>query len=235
VTIISCGTTEVHWLPPDFALTDATLGQWLIADEWARAQGFKSERRRSEFLRSRYLVRKLTGSRDPLPADGHGNPSWPEPWVGSITHKDGFVGVAIVPRTQWLSVGIDVEDPKRMKAEFAGKILSASENQWLRERCDATQVAFNLALTCCFSFKESIYKAIYPLGLKPFYFHDARIEDLTAANATGDLWSGRITAELMIDASPGTPRGTRLQGDFCLLQERDRHFILTALSIGRGN
>jgi enterobactin synthetase component D len=231
--VISCGDVAIHWLPPDIELTDAELGQWLIADEWSRAQGFKAERRRSEYLRSRYLVRRLTGSRDPLTADLNGSPSWPESWVGSITHKDGFVGVALLPRSSWRSVGIDLEDPKRMQSHFSTKILSDDESEWLQNQCTKTQIDFNLALTCCFSFKESIYKAIYPLGLKPFYFHDAQIEALTLTNDPGALLKGQIRAALKIDASPETPRGTRVQGDFCLHKERDRYFILTALGIGR--
>ncbi len=235
MTVITCGAIAIHWLPPEIEINDDELKQWILAEEWTTAQTFKASRRRLEYLRSRFLVRQLTASREPLPADVNGNPSWPEGWVGSITHKDGFVGVALLPQTAWLSVGIDVEDPRRMQAHFASKILGDNECEQVKQQCEIANLDFNLGLTCCFSFKESIYKAIYPLGLRPFYFHDAHIDTVEVHNCETNKLSGRISASLKINASSHTPAGTSVHGNFCLINSGDRHFILTTVGVGRSN
>lgn len=57
-----------------------------------------------------------------------------------------------------------------------------------------------------FSLKESLFKALYPLVLRRFYFHDAEL--LSCDN-------GNARLRLLIDLAQEWPTGSELDGQFC--------------------
>ena len=165
--------------------------------------------------------------------DEHGAPTWPDQWTGSITHKDGFVGVTLLPSEQWLSVGIDAEDPTRMRPEFAPRLTNAAEVALLQTFAATHEWTFNAALTVLFGFKEAIFKAHFPLGKRLFYFLDAAVESLTITHVDHLTTRGQITARLLVDTTPTTPSGTIVSGHFVSMTDTGRSFILTALALPR--
>lgn len=233
MTLIYCGPVPIHWLAPTVNVTEPVLRYILSEDEWGKGSSFKAQRRREEFLRSRYLIRRLTGTTESLLQDEHGAPTWPVQWTGSITHKDGFVGVALLPSEQWLSVGIDAEDPNRMRPEFASRLSNEAEVALLQTFAATHGWTFNAALTVLFGFKEALFKAHFPLGKRHFYFLDAAVESLTVTHVDNMTTRGKISARVLVDTTPTTPSGTIVSGHFVSITVTGRSFILTALALPR--
>ena len=233
MTVIYCGPIPIHWLAPTVTVTEPVLKYMLSEDEWVKGSSYKAQRRREEFLRSRYLIRRLTGSTESLIQDEHGAPRWPDHWTGSITHKDGFVGVALLPSDQWLSIGIDAEDPTRMRPEFASRLTNTAELELLQKFAATHGWTINTALTVLFGFKESIFKAHFPLGKRLFYFLDAAVESLSVTHVDDFTTRGEITARLLVDTTPTTPSGTLVSGHFVFIEDIGRSFILTGLALPR--
>jgi enterobactin synthetase component D len=66
------------------------------------------------------------------------------------------------------------------------------------------QHAERISLT--FSLKESLFKALYPLVLRRFYFQDAELLSVDADN--------KVRMRLLIDLHPNWPVGSELEGQF---------------------
>ena len=137
--------------------------------------------------------------------DEDGVPIWPEAVVGSITHGAGEALAIVGSRCQWSGLGLDVE--KRLgterAAKLAGEILTPAELQ-RAAGLSAEQLARLVTLT--FSLKESLFKALYPLVLTRFYFHDAELF----------TWSegGQAELRLLIDLSLEWRAGARLSSQY---------------------
>lgn len=213
--MIACGGAAVHWLPPGVEIAEAELERTLRSEEKDYATTLKAAPRRAEYLRSRYLIRKLTGCADPLPRGPSGEPSWPDGLVGSLTHKDGWVGVTVMPRAHALSVGIDAEDEARVKPEFLPRICVEREKALVRDPA---------TLAAVFSFKEALFKAHFPLGKTMFFFHDAEIIALDEGN-------GEIVARVLKTTSPRTPAGSLAHGHFLRRSEGGRSFVMSSVVV----
>jgi enterobactin synthetase component D len=89
-----------------------------------------------------------------------------------------------------------------------GEILTQAE----LERLDRSQLG--LAVTLTFSLKESLFKTLYPLTRRRFYFEHAEVLQ----------WSpeGLARLRLLIDLSPEWRHGVELEGQFCL---QDGHLL----------
>jgi enterobactin synthetase component D len=174
-------------------------------------------KRQSEYLAGRLCareaLRRVTGTAT-VPAVGADRaPQWPAGVSGSITHGSGWAGAMVAYASAWRGLGVDVErslTPARAE-RLAGVILTPSELQQL-QGLTAEQQAWRISLT--FSLKESLFKALYPLVLKRFYFQDA---DLLSCHANG---SARL--RLLIDLSGDWPAGSELDGQFV---EHDGHLL----------
>jgi enterobactin synthetase component D len=166
-------------------------------------------KRQTEFLAGRLCareaMRQLDG-RQHVPLIGEDRaPVWPEDLCGSITHSTGWAAAIVANKQHWRGLGMDVE--KVMSSEratrLAGEILTADELQRMAAGPEH-QVALLATLT--FSLKESLFKALYPLVLKRFYFEDAELLE----------WSetGSARLRLKIDLSEQWHSGRELQGQF---------------------
>ena len=158
--------------------------------------------------------RKIAGAREALHQlcgqalvpgrDEDGVPLWPAGTVGSITHGAGRAAAMVALARDWRGLGIDLE--KHLSAEraarLAGEILTPAELQ-RAEGLDPEAFAQRVTLT--FSLKESLFKALYPLVLTRFYFHDAEL--LAVDGATARL-------RLLLDLHADWPRGSELDGHF---------------------
>ena len=134
------------------------------------------DRRKRESEAVRVLARTLLarhGVTDAaIPRHAQGFPVWPDGWVGSLSHSAGWGAVALGRSTGWRGVGVDVEDPARMKPGLWSHILTADERRGL-ERLEASEAA--LVATAAFGAKEAAFKVLSPLSVASPGFLDVAI------------------------------------------------------------
>ncbi len=220
---IEVGPIGIIWVNPNENIPQDQIEELLLDDERKLRDSYKSKSRKFEFERSRWLIRKATGYTDPLGKTQVGAPRWPVGTIGSITHKEGFVGVALEQTSDYLGIGIDAENPKRMKEAFADRVLVASEKSSLEKWSRELGISAEEVMTIIFSFKESIFKCIFPLGGKMFYFPDAEIYEITL--------NGSIRARTLIDTSPKTPKNFEISGQYTPWQNDEASMYLTSAYI----
>ncbi|MGQ7242081.1 4'-phosphopantetheinyl transferase family protein [Salinicola sp. V024] len=180
-------------------------------------------KRRAEFvcgrLAARHALGALTGSRSTPAQDVERLPDWPAGTVGSITHSRGLAAAVVARRPDFEGVGLDAE--VMMSAErarrLAPQILVGSEQEWFERLAVESQGEF---VTLVFSLKESLFKALYPLVRRRFYFPDARL-------IAWDAREGSVTIELLKTLSSQWPAGSRLFGHVTAIDE----YLLTLIMI----
>ncbi|MEX5560288.1 4'-phosphopantetheinyl transferase [Pseudomonas rhodesiae] len=168
-------------------------------------------KRQAEFLAGRVCARAALhqlGHPDCIPAIGADRaPVWPPSVSGSITHSTGHAAAIVGHTAQWRGLGMDLENllSAERAQRLAGEILTTDELQRMA-RLKPEQVALLVTLT--FSLKESLFKALYPLVHKRFYFEHAELLE----------WSdtGHARLRLLTDLSHEWCQGTELQGQFAL-------------------
>lgn len=111
-----------------------------------------SDERAQQFAAGRYCARRATDVHYPILRLPGGEPSFPPPFKGSISHTEKYA-LAWAARDA-LAVGIDIEDATRTMSEGALQIISSREE---RRSLDA----FEVAPLLLFSMKESLFKLIY--------------------------------------------------------------------------
>ncbi len=135
-------------------------------------------KRKAEYLAGRLCAREAlqqaTGV-GAIPGTGEDRaPQWPAGSVGSITHSDGRAAAIVGRASRYASVGLDMEwvmaDERAVK--LAGQILTDGEQKRFAR---ALKERPGESLTLAFSLKESLFKALYPLTLKRFYFEHAEV------------------------------------------------------------
>ena len=143
-----------------------------------------------EFTAGRILARRTLSAmnvrKSSILADENRCPLWPGGIVGSISHTDDRVGVALARANNYLSLGFDIEARGAVTSELQEIVLTKGE----KARIEGNSVPDFATLV--FSCKESIYKAVFPLVGEFFEFHDIEI-DLTdegfTARCLNDLQS----------------------------------------------
>ena len=138
-------------------------------------------KRRTEYLAGRLCAASAIaalGYPASFPARGEeGAPQWPDGLCGSISHSHGAAFAVVGERSCWQGLGLDAESliaPQRA-LRLAGEILVAEElTQFsVLHAIDPQQAA--RYLTLCFSFKESLFKALQPLVGRRFHFPAASL------------------------------------------------------------
>ena len=224
---------QVHIMPASAPFDDDTVLATLSDIERAHASSIRAPMRRQEFVRSRWLVRHLTGTDEILKRGPHGEPSWPRGWTGSITHKDGIAAVCIVSEKRQRSLGIDLERADRVGSHLTRKILVPAECQILSEAF-ATKLGEADSgpgmgegaeiLGAAFSVKESLFKSHFPLGKTFFYFHDAEI---TSAQKTRR--GGKVAGVVKIATTPHHPPGSSWNGTFLKIEMDAKSYVLSCV------
>lgn len=143
-----------------------------------------------------------------IPAIGEDRaPVWPAHISGSITHSTGHAAAIVAHKAQWRGLGMDLENVLSLeRAErLAGEILTADELQRMAA-LPREQIAQLVTLT--FSAKESLFKALYPIVQKRFYFEHAELLE----------WSepGHLRLRLLTDLSEEWCHGKELVGQFAV-------------------
>ncbi|CRM41081.1 phosphopantetheinyltransferase component of enterobactin synthase multienzyme complex [Pseudomonas sp. 24 E 1] len=168
-------------------------------------------KRQAEFLAGRLCARAALQQLDHLdcvPAIGEDRaPVWPAHISGSITHSTGHAAAIVAHTAQWRGLGMDLENVLTLeRAErLAGEILTADEM-----RCMAALPREQIALlvTLTFSAKESLFKALYPIVQKRFYFEHAELLEWSE--------SGQLRLRLLTDLSSEWCHGKELVGQFAV-------------------
>ncbi|MDB6145081.1 MAG: 4-phosphopantetheinyl transferase [Pseudomonas sp.] len=216
-----CPTLQTHWPLPD-ALPGVVLVSGVFDHKQLTHDDFQHcgidapaniqrsvAKRQAEFLAGRLCAREalqqLDGRRY-VPDIGEDRaPIWPVDISGSITHSHGWAAAIVGQRQQWRGLGMDMEnllDADRAQ-RLAGEILTPDELQRMAAG-PAEQIALLVTLT--FSAKESLFKALYPLVQKRFYFEDAQLLEWSD--------SGHARLRLQIDLSSEWRNGSELDAQF---------------------
>ncbi|NMZ03434.1 4'-phosphopantetheinyl transferase superfamily protein [Pseudomonas proteolytica] len=168
-------------------------------------------KRQAEFLAGRLCARsalqQLEGL-DFIPAIGEDRaPVWPSHISGSITHSTGHAAAIVGHKAQWRGLGMDLENllPLERAERLAGEILTPDEMQRMATG-PREQVAQLVTLT--FSAKESLFKALYPIVQKRFYFEHAEVVEWSD--------SGFLLLRLLTDLSSEWCYGKELEGQFAV-------------------
>ncbi|MFB4393015.1 MULTISPECIES: 4'-phosphopantetheinyl transferase [unclassified Pseudomonas] len=221
-----CSPLQHHWpLPnplPGAQLVSCTFDPARLADDDFQRAGIAQSpslqrsvaKRQAEYLAGRVCARAALqhlDGRDYVPATHEDrSPIWPAGIRGSITHGQGWAAAVVASTDRCGGLGLDQEtllDAERAE-RLAGEILTPAELQ----RLDPAQVG--LAVTLTFSLKESLFKALYPITLKRFYFEHAEVLEWSA--------DGQARLRLLTDLSAQWHNGRELQGQFCV---NDGHLL----------
>jgi enterobactin synthetase component D len=218
-----CTPLDAHWPLPEplpgtvFLSTrfDPTL---LAADDFQRSAvpppasiQRSVAKRQAEFLAGRLCARAALQRLDHLdcvPAIGEDRaPVWPRHISGSITHSTGHAAAIVGHKAQWRGLGMDLENVLTLeRAErLAGEILTADE---LQRMANLPRDQIALLVTLTFSVKESLFKALYPIVQKRFYFEHAEVLEWSQA--------GHVRVRLLTDLSDEWCHGKELEGQFAV-------------------
>jgi len=183
-----------------------------------------SAKRQSEYLAGRLCARHgldlLIGEYQVPPRGSAGMPLWPPGATGSIAHSHGRAVAMVGSDFCWRGLGVDLEPCLSIQRalRLAPSLLTSRERTHLAALKSTKEQAFFATLV--FSFKESLFKALYPLCLTRFYFQDAQIVDYR---------QGTAKLRLLRDL-PGFAAQSALDGQFLLQDE----FVLTLVAIPSG-
>lgn len=166
--------------------------------------------RKQQHLAGRYCAAQAIERLEPSAASSvvgrgsAGQPQWPAGLTGSVTHTDGLASAAVARLTDARSIGIDSEmRVDRARAERIRTLVMLPEERALGG--DALDDGTRVALV--FSAKEAIFKCLYPVVERRFYYEDARITSV-------DLATGSFAAKLMTTLAPGFDCETVVRGRF---------------------
>jgi enterobactin synthetase component D len=133
------------------------------------------------------------------------SPVWPQGYVGSITHTDDLLGVAVARRKDFRSIGIDAESI--IQPETTVEIDELCMNERERSLRDSFEIDHQMFSSLCFSAKESFFKCLYPLTGVWFDFQDAEIAGFDANLQV-------LRMRLLRDLPPGFRQGQVFGGTF---------------------
>ena len=105
------------------------------------------------------------------------SPSWPDGFVGSISHSRRWIWAAAAQADKYLSLGIDTEI--LLSPEQAGELKSdvGTAAEW--ELLQRTGLAWPQAVTLLFSAKEAFFKCWFPLTGTFWEFADVELLSIT--------------------------------------------------------
>ena len=231
-----CSPLDAHWplpdpLPGTVLLSTRFDPALLIADDFQRSAvpppasiQRSVAKRQAEFLAGRLCARAALQQLDNLdcvPAIGEDRaPVWPQHISGSITHSSGHAAAIVGHKAQWRGLGMDLENVLSLeRAErLAGEILTAAE---LQRMAMLPREQHALLVTLTFSAKESLFKALYPIVQKRFYFEHAEVLEWSA--------SGQLRLRLLTDLSEEWCHGKELVGQFAV--DGEQLLSLVAISV----
>lgn len=189
-----------------FATTQKKPGSYLFGNEKKIIK--KANKKRTEdFTTGRWCSRKVLHQMGLKPSailNGiEGEPLWPEGIIGSISHTRGAYCAVSVFKKDYPSIGIDIEERKRkISASAIEYITNRDERKWLKTK-NENQI---LNAMLIFSAKESVFKLLYPLLKRRFYFKAVSIKKINLDNS--------FTALVKEQLSNTIKKGMKIHGYF---------------------
>ena len=178
---------------------------------WKRRQEFTVGR-----LCAREALRQLGIRNFPLLVGKHREPLWPPGVVGSLSHCNGYCGVAVARCGSIIGLGLDVEPAEHVASEIIDLICTPDEKRWLSSQPDSRHFYWDKLI---FSAKESVYKCYFPLTRHQLDFKDLEIQIAPQ--------SGRFWGTLLVVPPAGLPDVRVFPGRFSF---NDTH-IFTAVTL----
>lgn len=206
---------------------------WQVAEEWMWEAPLCAEeealvaravqKRIREFRAGRNCAHKLFRQAgiqcNALLKGKQREPNWPDGWVGSISHTKGLCVVAIAPKNQYQSIGLDVEQATPLDPNVLSLICSNEEQNRIRQisQSGGQNLASVPYSKIIFSAKESIHKTYFPLNYHTLDFLDADV--------VLDINSGKFSATIHNPES--TPRVpiSDLEGRYTIDEKHVATFI----------
>ena len=194
--------------------------------EEAAAVARAVDKRRREFATGRNCARvalsRLGVPPVPIVRGERGAPVWPAGIVGSITHCDGYRGVAVARDRDVLTVGIDAEPNEPLPNGVLDSVSLAAERTRLAQLDAAVPgVCWDRLL---FSAKESVYKAWFPITGRWLGFEEA---DVTIHLDGGGFEARLLAAPARTPVPAGRSPLTRFTGRWLV----SRGLIATAIVV----
>src|SRR4029078_1632441 len=112
-----------------------------------------------------------------------GAPTWPRGVVGSLAHDSEIAVAAVALRSEFSSVGIDVEPASALDRGILDLVATKTERTEIQDDLFLGRVLFTI--------KEAVYKAVFPLDGKFLDHHDVEVK---LADATAVTRDGRSVA-----------------------------------------
>jgi 4'-phosphopantetheinyl transferase EntD len=177
-------------------------------------------KRRREFTAGRLCVRRALIQfgieHFPLRVGNNREPVWPHGIVGSISHTEGYCGVAVARKCRIETLGLDVECTSRLSRDCWEQICTRSELAWI-DSLPPNRKQKNVALL--FSAKECLFKCQYPISGTWLDFHDVVI---TINSDVGEFY-----AMVPVKVVRSFQRGTYFAGKYLFR----RGYVLTGMSV----
>lgn len=187
----------------------------LWPEEEARI-GNAVDKRRREFIGGRTCARRALHAfglqATALRSGSRGEPRWPLPVCGSISHADGWCAAAVALRTHFQGLGIDLEPAVPLADSLSQMVCTPSEAKFCGTLND-TQRSWVPKLI--FSAKESVFKCCYPIFRQELEFSDVEIQIIPADR---DFRMGRFVASVSgLEQTPVLRIDGRFAADVTLL------------------
>ncbi|APT92344.1 4'-phosphopantetheinyl transferase [Corynebacterium phocae] len=134
--------------------------------------------RKAEFGDARWCAHQALqelglGEASPILRGERGMPLWPEGYVGSITHTNGFRAAVVAPGDKVRSIGLDAEPTEPLPPGVLEAIARPAEARQVEELKAAGIFYADKLLFCA---KEATYKAWFPLTERFLDFDEAEID-----------------------------------------------------------
>lgn len=174
-------------------MVEQTVGDVCNVDTWQGEAIYVADtvpKRRAEFITTRECARR--GLRQlgfppcPIPVGATREPVWPRAVVGSLTHGADLRAAAVALKSQYRSLGIDVEPNIGLSTEALALAADVPERLALASLASSwPAIAWDRLL---FSAKESIFKAWFPMTGHWLSFEECTLSiDPVTARFTGRL------------------------------------------------
>jgi 4'-phosphopantetheinyl transferase EntD len=155
------------------SVTESSIGSFVLHPLEEQAMGEAvSPKRRLDFVLGRAAARRALDAVgfpvvSPVLKGEHREPLWPVGIVGSISHSGGYGVAAVAWQQDVPALGLDIQQIEdRYTDELIARFADPDEFDWVRsDPARRTERATKL-----FSAKESVFKALYPLGRVWFAF-----------------------------------------------------------------
>lgn len=141
--------------------------------------------RKNEYLCGRVLAQAILnhhfGLDQPITSMYEPLPIWPSHVLGSISHSQNNLIVALSCHAVYLGIDIEHWVTSKFAQESAHLVLTPSEfDLWKNKAAEFFDFAHYVSLI--FSIKESLYKAVYPTAKQYIDFLEASIVDINFEN-----------------------------------------------------